>query len=147
LEKEVVVEVKEDEKEDLSSRNALVPIGANVESNSSEWFLSFSTLMDSNNKPWATTMRNMGKFLTKPPAKRLEAPNALSGANQDPHVLHAIKGHELPILCVAHDNSRLLATGGCDNTVKIWGLQTKTCANTFNEHRGKKKTIKGFVLQ
>ena len=44
-------------------------------------------------------------------------------------------GHESWVLSVAcHPNGNAFATGSSDAKVKLWDLQTRTCAQTLTEH-------------
>ena len=45
-------------------------------------------------------------------------------------------GHTAPVLCLAALPRRLLASGSCDNTIKIWNTAQGVCVQTLPHHTG-----------
>jgi WD40 repeat protein len=57
--------------------------------------------------------------------------HALNGS----HFGACAAGHESWVLSVAcHPSGKTFATGSSDAKVKLWDLQTRTCAQTLTEH-------------
>jgi WD40 repeat protein len=45
--------------------------------------------------------------------------------------------HISPVSCMSFDgSSTLLATGGCDSTIKVWDIIKKYCTHNLKGHQG-----------
>ena len=50
--------------------------------------------------------------------------------------MHTLEGHTEYVQTIAfHPNSKTLASGSTDNTVKIWSVTTGQCLAMLNQHK------------
>lgn len=49
--------------------------------------------------------------------------------------VRSIRGHRMPVTCMAYDNSgTLVASGSADKTVRVWDIPRGHCTHSFREH-------------
>lgn len=52
-------------------------------------------------------------------------------------LLRSMKGHQMPVTCMAHDPSgALCATGSADRSVRVWDVAKGYCTHSFRDHEG-----------
>ncbi|MGI8981482.1 MAG: prenyltransferase/squalene oxidase repeat-containing protein [Pirellulaceae bacterium] len=50
-------------------------------------------------------------------------------------VIHTLKGHRGPVLCLAYLSDETLATGSVDGTIKFWSVMSGKCEQTLSGHK------------
>jgi hypothetical protein len=50
-------------------------------------------------------------------------------------VIHRLKGHRGPVVCLAYLSEGRLATGSVDGTIKFWSVKTGQCERTLTGHK------------
>jgi len=50
-------------------------------------------------------------------------------------VIHRLKGHRGPVVCLAYISEGTLATGSVDGTIKFWSVKTGQCERTLSGHK------------
>ena len=104
-----------------------------------KWHADFSKILASEDG------RGIAEALDEQMSKQLQLQQQLQ---QQTTVLHksthlasrvvekVLVGHTAPVLCLAALPRRLLASGSCDNTIKIWNTAQGVCVQTLPHHTG-----------
>ena len=113
----------------------------NVQGGDAKWHMDFSNflavLVNEENNGISSVIDQQVKSQQHQRQQRQQSSFMHESSHNKSMVMEKVlSGHTAPVLCLSALPNKILASGSCDNTIRIWNTRNCSCISTLKHHSG-----------